>query len=995
MPVSRRPPARRSPQQKRGWEDTRLRSLPTPATPTTALAGLSFFAPAGPKRDATQLGWALFGARGLSTLPQPAHHERLQWELVVRSPTVRGIALRRDGDTQPCCVVASDSLPYFDALLATVPSRLLRLSFMAVRSPASAASSSETAFYVAADIWAPPSFHLRLKRILEPLGARFSQCTTSRPRVHTDLLSCLGTTTTTLATLASPAPHAISSFATRDTLTEFFAAVSAEAAATDPEPVDPIGITTELRPYQRAGLAWMLQREATTTTSSKTFAWARGWLPAAPSGYMNEWNRETAAGLPTDDVAGGILADDMGLGKSIQILSLITTTRVRDRTHGSGRQTTLIVCPLSVLGHWESQAERHVAAEHRLRVCRYHEADRLQYSAEDLAQFDIVLTTYATLAKEYESAKKLLQHADNLYRNAAEPTSLDACVNAFPPMLPAPFVQAHYRKARKTGSESRTAVGGEGNGDDDDDNNNVDHSRGQPPAAVAMSAPLFELTFHRVVLDEGHIIRRDGTRQSCAARAVHGCYRWVLSGTLIMNNITDAFAVLQFLRVAPLDRVAHWNALVKDASSANEDPSTRRAVQIVQLLFRTLMLRRLKSDRLPNGDLLVQLPPKTIRACHVTLAPHERAQYGQLEQRVRDRVHQLSEQNAIGKSYMLMLELLLRLRQMCVDSSLLPKMYLDILKAETSAAASGSTQRQHQAPQPSTQAEEFLAEQAAVEVCTSCKQSLSEASKDGGPPSLLACGHFYCDTCLGELRSGSNCCEDCRDPILAKHIIRIKLSASTSSSSTPSVHSFFDAVSSKTQRILADVKTILPTGDKIVIISQWPGYLRRMDSYLRESFPGKVRPIQLDGSMTATQRDTVLEQFRTDAAANVFLLSLQAGAVGIDLTPANHVLVVDPWWNPAIEDQGIDRVHRIGQTKPVTVHRYICVDSIEERLVALQERKRAIAQVALSTATNISASARAPQATAAASSTSSARATAATTSSSALGVRDFMELLAG
>jgi hypothetical protein len=299
--LASRAPPRRSPQQKRGRESSS--PLSSPITPSTALASLTFF-PQLPKRDATQLGWVLFGALGQTTGPLPAQHEPLQWERVVRSPTVHGITLRRNGDSNPCWVVARVYVPYFDAILAIVPSHLLRLSVMAVRAP----SSSDATFYFSVDIWAPPCFHLQLKRVLEPLGTLFSQCVTSRPKVHTDLVACLGTTPVSMS--SRPA----SAFASGDELLKFYAVISAEATAkqnASPEPADPIGITTELRPYQGVGLAWMLKREA-VTPSSCAFALARGWLPAAPSGFMNEWTRETAAALPRDDVAGGILADDMG-----------------------------------------------------------------------------------------------------------------------------------------------------------------------------------------------------------------------------------------------------------------------------------------------------------------------------------------------------------------------------------------------------------------------------------------------------------------------------------------------------------------------------------------------------------------------------------------------------------------------------------------------------------------------------------------------------------
>jgi SNF2 family DNA or RNA helicase len=77
------------------------------------------------------------------------------------------------------------------------------------------------------------------------------------------------------------------------------------------------------------------------------------------------------------------------------------------------------------------------------------------------------------------------------------------------------------------------------------------------------------------------------------------------------------------------------------------------------------------------------------------------------------------------------------------------------------------------------------------------------------------------------------------------------------------------------------------------------------------------------------------------------LISLRAGGVGLNLTAADHVFLLDPWWNPAVEDQAADRAHRIGQERPVLVHRLVAQDTVEERILALQESKRAIASAAL------------------------------------------------
>jgi DNA repair protein RAD16 len=104
---------------------------------------------------------------------------------------------------------------------------------------------------------------------------------------------------------------------------------------------------------------------------------------------------------------------------------------------------------------------------------------------------------------------------------------------------------------------------------------------------------------------------------------------------------------------------------------------------------------------------------------------------------------------------------------------------------------------------------------------------------------------------------------------------------------------------------------------------------------------------RISGDMTRQQRDVNLDTFRRHNSTRVIMISLKAGGEGLNLQNADHIFVVDPWWNPAAELQAIDRVHRIGQTKRVTAIRFIIKDSIEERIVQLQDKKKLVMAGAL------------------------------------------------
>lgn len=106
--------------------------------------------------------------------------------------------------------------------------------------------------------------------------------------------------------------------------------------------------------------------------------------------------------------------------------------------------------------------------------------------------------------------------------------------------------------------------------------------------------------------------------------------------------------------------------------------------------------------------------------------------------------------------------------------------------------------------------------------------------------------------------------------------------------------------------------------------------------------------LRFDGSLSERKRHQVLSEFDSKEIPSVLLMSLKAGGVGLNLTRASNVILVDSWWNPAVDNQAIDRIHRIGQTRSVTVRRLVIKGTIEERILELQERKSELARGVLS-----------------------------------------------
>jgi superfamily II DNA or RNA helicase len=154
----------------------------------------------------------------------------------------------------------------------------------------------------------------------------------------------------------------------------------------------------------------------------------------------------------------------------------------------------------------------------------------------------------------------------------------------------------------------------------------------------------------------------------------------------------------------------------------------------------------------------------------------------------------------------------------------------------------------------------------------------------------------------------------------------------------------YEGDSGKFENVVHTLSNVLDGGHKVLIFSQ---FVRQLNIY-REYFDNENIPyVYLDG---ATQnRGDVVKQFQEDPKTRVFLISIKAGGVGLNLTEADYVFILDPWWNPAVEQQAIDRTHRIGQTKNVFIYKFITKDSVEEKILALQQRKLSVARALITT----------------------------------------------
>ncbi|RCH54964.1 ATP-dependent helicase [Mucilaginibacter hurinus] len=154
----------------------------------------------------------------------------------------------------------------------------------------------------------------------------------------------------------------------------------------------------------------------------------------------------------------------------------------------------------------------------------------------------------------------------------------------------------------------------------------------------------------------------------------------------------------------------------------------------------------------------------------------------------------------------------------------------------------------------------------------------------------------------------------------------------------------YEGDSGKFENVIHTLANVLDGGHKVLIFSQ---FVKQLGIYRNHFDTEGIPYVYLDGS--TQNRGDVVKRFQEDETTRVFLISIKAGGVGLNLTQADYVFILDPWWNPAVEQQAIDRTHRIGQTKNVFIYKFITKDTVEEKILALQQRKLSVARALITT----------------------------------------------
>lgn len=203
-------------------------------------------------------------------------------------------------------------------------------------------------------------------------------------------------------------------------------------------------------------------------------------------------------------------------------------------------------------------------------------------------------------------------------------------------------------------------------------------------------------------------------------------------------------------------------------------------------------------------------------------------------------------------------------------------------------------------------------------------------------PVITHCKHVFCRPCISKVISIQEKCPLCRVTLpSAEQLIE---PAPERSAQEDEALLDPETKSSKTEALLKILQATLKNdGSKVIIFSQWTSFLTVIQRQLDEAGYTYTR---IDGSMNTRQRDAAIQSLDHDPSTRIMLASLAVCSVGLNLVSADTVVLADSWWAPAIEDQAVDRVHRLGQTRPTTVWRLVMEGSVEERVLDIQSEKR-------------------------------------------------------
>lgn len=663
-------------------------------------------------------------------------------------------------------------------------------------------------------------------------------------------------------------------------------------------------ITTKLLTHQKQGLHFMTNKEKervfSDTEKDNSSLWRLKYRPNGQTIYYDIITGKEEAKKPPE-VLGGILADMMGLGKTLLCLCLIVSTWddciewAHQPPSGEGGQllrrskSTLLVSPLSTVANWEEQIAAHIAPG-SFSYYIYHGSNRCQ-DVDALAEYDLIITTYHIVSSEVFGRGKKKENS-----------------------------------------------------------------------------PLLATNFFRIILDEAHIIREQSTRQSQAICTLSAQRRWAVTGTPVQNRLDDLGALIKFLRIQPYSEKGGFAQHILSPFK-NADPEI---LPKLRLLVDSITLRRLKDriDLPARHDDIVRLP--------FSEEESELYEYFAKDSDNRMKIIAKEQKKSLGgKIYVHILQAIMRLRLICAHGrELLRDEDLKLLEGHSWNSAIDLENESEKPVLSPRQAYEMLMllKETDGDKCVQCARNIEPTESENGSDAqdvvgyMLPCYQIVCRDCQKDLystldeREDHFVCPFCEQRLrssffeLTQSGIEAAEEARIQARQNPKhakIMGRYGGPHTKTKALIealhqakVESESLPPEKPiKSVVFSGWTAHLDLIQIALEDN---GIRYVRLDGKMARTKRNAALDAFREDPDVTVIIISIAAGGLGLNLTTASRVYVMEPQFNPAAEAQAVDRVHRLGQTREVFISRFIMQNSFEERMLALQRKKENLADLSMS-----------------------------------------------
>ncbi|KAI0092493.1 SNF2 family N-terminal domain-containing protein [Irpex rosettiformis] len=604
-----------------------------------------------------------------------------------------------------------------------------------------------------------------------------------------------------------------------------------KVAITVPEKAaQPAGLKVTLLPFQQESLFWMKKQEQTV------------------------WS-------------GGMLADEMGMGKTIQMIALLISDR--------GVKPNLVIAPTVAVMQWRNEIEAHTEG---LNVLVWHGASR-ESDIKALKKYDVVITTYAVL---------------------------ESC-----------FRKQHSGFKRKG-------------------------------VIIKEKSALHQIKWNRVILDEAHNIKERSTNTAKAAFELQATYRWCLSGTPLQNRVGELYSLVRFLGGDPFSyyfckrcdcKSLHWKfSDKKTCDDCGHSPMQHTcfwnneiltpiqkhgmmgpgefAFKKLHVLLDRMMLRRTKIERADD----LGLPPRTVIIRKDFFSPEEKELYLSLFSDAKRQFNTFLDAGTVLNNYSNIFSLLTRMRQMACHPDL-------VLRSKSNAGT-------------------FLPEDVGeATVCRFCNDIAEDAIQ-------AKCRHIFDRECIKQYLNTAieqtPACPVCHVPLtidLEAPALELEENAVVRQGILGRLDLNKWRSSSKIEALVEELTNLRrqDSTTKSIVFSQFVNFLDLIAYRLQKAGFSVCR---LEGTMSPQARDATIKYFMNNVHVTVFLVSLKAGGVALNLTEANRVYLMDSWWNPAV--QAMDRIHRLGQHRPVQAIKLVVEDSIESRIIQLQEKKKAMVDATLS-----------------------------------------------